>query len=195
MASTDVISQVLDSITSTKLQELSKLRANFELGKSELLELVDAEEQQSNKVLLLLEGGEKLCTLEDLGGDVAFSTKSIRCFIKQAQHDPSVSVTLQKEWEVDLRRRLDVNSLRFEYAAMYGNLVTEWLENPLIEKNDTEGALYQAVGRAEMHEQRSTWGSYVFKPLETDTVAIDSYLDQLFMSSKYMEEPLKVLRK
>lgn len=195
MASTDVISQVLDSITSTKLQELSKLRANFELGKSELLELVDAEEQQSKRVLLLLEGGEKLCTLEDLGGDAVFSAKSIRCFIKQAQHDPSVSVRLQKEWEVDLRRRLDVNSLRFEYAEMYGNLVTEWLENPLIEENDTEGASYQAVGRAEMHEQRSTWESYVFKPLETDTVAINSYLDQLFTSSKYMEEPLKVLRK
>ncbi|KFY84773.1 hypothetical protein V500_08999 [Pseudogymnoascus sp. VKM F-4518 (FW-2643)] len=194
MASTDVISQVLDSITSTKLQELSKLRANFELGKAELLELVNAEEQQSKKVLLLLERGEKLCTLEDLGGDTVFSAESIRCFIKQAQHDPSVSVRLQKEWEVDLRRRLDVNSLRFEYAAMYGNLVTEWLENPLINKNDTEGASYQEVGRAEMHEQRSTWESYVFKPLETDTVAINSYLDQLFTSSKYMEEPLKVLR-
>ncbi|ELR06513.1 hypothetical protein VC83_07452 [Pseudogymnoascus destructans] len=194
MASTDVISQVLDSITSTKLQELSKLRVNFELGKAELLELVDAEEQQSKRVLLLLDKGEKLCTLEDLGGDVAFSVESIRCFIKQAQHDPSVSLGLQKEWEVDLRRRLDVNSLRFEYAAMYGNLVTEWLENPLVNKNDTESASYQAMGRAEMHEQRSTWESYVFTPLETDIVAINSYLDQLFTSSKYMEEPLKVLR-
>ncbi|KFY12559.1 hypothetical protein V492_03810 [Pseudogymnoascus sp. VKM F-4246] len=195
MASTDIISQVLDSITSTKLQELSKLRANFELGKAELLELVDAEEEQSKRVLLLLERGEKLCTLEDLGGGAAFSAKAVRCFIKQAQHDPSVSVSLQKDWEEDLRRRLDVNSLRFEYAAMYGNLVTEWLENPLIDKNDTEDASYQAVGRAEMHEQRSTWESYVFTPLETDTVAINSYLDQLFTSSKYMEEPLKVLRK
>ena len=54
MASTDVISQVLDSITYTKLQELSKLRANFELGKAELLELVNAEEQQSKRVVLLL---------------------------------------------------------------------------------------------------------------------------------------------
>ncbi|KFZ07473.1 hypothetical protein V501_06425 [Pseudogymnoascus sp. VKM F-4519 (FW-2642)] len=194
MASTDVISQVLDSITSTKLQELSKLRANFELGKSELLQLVDAEEQQSKRVLLLLEGGEKLCTLEDLGGDTAFSAESIRCFIKQAQHDPSVSVGLQKEWEVDLRRRLDVNSLRFEYAEMYGNLVTEWLENPLVNKDDKDDASYQAVGRAEMHDQRSTWESYVFKPLETDTAAINSYLDQLFTSSKYREERLEVLR-
>ncbi|OBT90428.1 hypothetical protein VE02_00761 [Pseudogymnoascus sp. 03VT05] len=195
MASTDIISQVLDSITSTKLQELSNLRANFELGKAELLGLVDAEEQQSKRVQLLLERGEKLCTLEDLGGDAVFSAESIRCFLKQAQHDPSVSVRLQEEWEADLRRRLDVNSLRFEYAAMYGNLVTEWLENPLTNKNDTEAASYQAVGRAEMHEQRSTWESYVFTPLETDSVAINSYLDKLFTSSKYMEEPLKILRK
>ena len=60
MASTDVISQVLGYITSIKLQELSKLRANFELGKAELLELVNAEEQQSKRVLLLLERGENL---------------------------------------------------------------------------------------------------------------------------------------
>ena len=43
-----------------------------------------------------------------------------------------------------------------------------------------------------MHEQCSTWESYVFKPLETDTVVIKSYLDQLFTSSKYTEEPLKI---
>lgn len=194
MASTDVISQVLDSITSTKLHEISKLRASFEQGKAKLLASVDAEKSQADKVRLLLDGYEELCSLEDLGAGTSLNPDIIRRFLEQARHDPSVSVTLQEGWAKDLRRLLDVNSLRFEYAAMYGNLVTEWLGNPVNERGGSEGAASKKAGREEMHEQRATWEAYVFNASETDTDAITAYLDGLFKSSKDVSRALRTLR-
>jgi hypothetical protein len=193
MASSDILSQTLHSITETKLDELSKKHFNFEKGKSDLLKHVDAENAQREKVRILLDGIEKLPFMEKLDANPSFSSENIRRFLEQARCDPSVSLKLQKEWEGKLRNEMDVQSLRFEYASLYGRLVTEWLSNPNVE-NDSEMSSFEEIGRKEMHEQRATWESYVFKPLETDTVAITAYLEGLFASSKQRIKALEKLR-
>ncbi|CAM6113699.1 unnamed protein product [Calypogeia fissa] len=194
MASSDILSQTLHSITETKLDELSKKRANFERGKADLLHRVDAESVQREKVRILLDGIKKLPFMDKLDVNPSLSSTNIRRFLEQAKCDPSVSLKLQKEWEVKLRKSIDVLSLRFEYASLYGRLVTEWLSNS-DEKNDSEMSSFEEVGRKEMHEQRATWEAYVFTPLETDTEAITSYLQGLFTSTKERAKALQDIRR
>lgn len=55
MASSDILSQTLSSITSIKLDEISYHRSSFETAKIELLETVQNTEDQGLKVKALLE--------------------------------------------------------------------------------------------------------------------------------------------
>lgn len=193
MASSDILSQTLHSITETKLDELSKKRTNFEQGKADLLKRVDAEPIQREKVRILLHGTENLPFMTNLDTHPSLSSWNMKHFLEQARSDPSVSQKLQKDWEAKLRSELDVQSLRFEYASLYGRLVKEWLASPGIDKS-SESDSFEEVGRKEMHEQRATWEAYVFQPLETDSKAIKLYLDGLFYSSKQRRKALELLR-
>lgn len=183
----------MHSITETKLDELSKKRANFEQGKDDLLRRANAETVQCEKVCILLDGTESLPFMANLDTHPSLSSWNMRHFLAQARSDPSVSEKLLKEWEAKLKGQLDVQSLRFEYASLYGRLVNEWLSSPGIEKN-LETSSFEEVGRKEMHEQRATWEAYVFQPLETDSTSITSYLDGLFYSTKQRRKALEVLR-
>ncbi|CAM6113695.1 unnamed protein product [Calypogeia fissa] len=194
MASSDILSQTLHSITETKLDEVFRKHANFERGKEDLLHRVNAESVQREKVRILLDGNKKLRFMDKLNVNPLLSSTNIRRFLEQAKCDPSVSLKLQKEWEVKLRKSIDVLSLRFEYASLYGRLVTEWISNS-DKKNDSEMSSVEDVGRKEMHEQRATWEAYVFTPLETDTEAITSYLQGLFTSTKERAKALQDIRK
>ena len=60
MASSDILSQTLSSITAIKLEELDLQRSNFENEKAELLEAVRAEPNQREKVRILLDRVEGL---------------------------------------------------------------------------------------------------------------------------------------
>ena len=48
-------------------------------------------------------------------------------FIEQARFDPSVSSKVLADWEKTLLQYLSVQSTKFQYADLYGKLVTEWL--------------------------------------------------------------------
>lgn len=186
MASPYILSQTLLSITTVKLEELSNQRSNFEEGKAELLRAVNTERDQGKKVGLLLDGIEALCASVKLNEEPTISFSSIRQFLEQAQHDPSVTTKIQKDWQVRLEKELENRSLKYEYADLYGRLVNEWLlgSKSASEKDIEASSTFEEVGRKEMHDQRVTWEEYVFKPLETDTVAIEEYLTQHFKSTK-----------
>src|SRR5271169_4829342 len=148
MASSDILSQTLHSITETKLDELSKKRTNFEQGKADLLQRANAEPVQREKVCILLEGTENLHFMATLDTHPSLSSWNMKHFLAQARSDPSVSETLLKEWEAKLKGQLNVQSLRFEYASLYGRLVKEWLSNPGVEKNLESS--FEEIGRREM---------------------------------------------
>jgi len=184
MASSDILSQTLSSITSIKLDEISSQRAAFEATKSDLLTVVNHEADPRKKVQQLLEGIEHLDSMSNVKDSPIFCLKNIKQFIEQAHSDPSVSTKLQKDWQAQLEKALDIQSLKFEYASLYGRLVNEWLS--VSEDNDASdgGSDFEPVGRKEMHEQRAKWEEYVFKPCETDEAAIHLYLDKLFNANK-----------
>lgn len=98
MASSDILSQTLSSITSIKLDEIANQRAAFESAKADLLTVVNFEQDQRKKVQKLLEGIEGLEAMGSVKDSPIFCLKNIKQFIEQAHSDPSVSTKLQKDW-------------------------------------------------------------------------------------------------
>lgn len=196
MASTDILSHTLSSITSIKLEELSRQQSNYEVAKSQLLQDVASEPNQLEKVQILLDRIRELPTMGKFDQKTTISLGNLRRFLAQARTDPSVSVAMQRDWQEKLENQLNVNSLKYEYASLYGRLVKEWISaaesNSNIDSIDDSG--FESVGRKEMHEQRATWEEYVFNAYDTDTEAIDKYLGELFNSSKETQNALKILR-
>ena len=182
MASSDILSQTLSSITAIKLEELDLQRSNFENEKAELLRAVGDEPNQREKVRILLDRVEGLSSMGKLNDNPLISLENVRQFLEQAQNDPSVSEKLQRDWQVKLERELDVNSLKYEYASLYGQLVNEWLSasDTAVDDSSDDGSNFEEIGRKEMHEQRVKWEEYVFKPRITDPATIHSYLQRLF---------------
>jgi hypothetical protein len=186
MASSDILSQTLSSITSIKLDEIANQRAAFESAKADLLTVVNFEQDQRKKVQKLLEGIEGLEAMGSVKDSPIFCLKNIKQFIEQAHSDPSVSTKLQKDWQAQLEKALDIQSLKFEYASLYGRLVKESISVSEDNGSSVEGS-FEPVGRKEMHEQRVKWEEYVFKACETDGIAIHQYLDKLFKANKAVQ--------
>lgn len=193
MASSDILSQTLSSITSIKLDEISSQRAAFEAAKSDLLTVVNHENDPRKKVHQLLEGIEYLDSMSNVKDSPIFCLKNIRQFIEQAHSDPSVSTKLQQDWQAQLEKALDIQSLKFEYASLYGRLVNEWLSVSEDNGSSDGGSDFEPVGRKEMHEQRAKWEEYVFKACETDETAIHRYLEKLFDANKAVQSAFSTL--
>ena len=121
------------------------------------------------------------------GKQTVFS-ESLAQFLEQAKYDVSIPRALLKDWESELRRELDVQSLKFEYTSLYGRLATEWLEDS---HADAEPPLSSSV----MAKHRAEWESEVFNARQTSQDDIMSYLDRLFCSSKDSCKTLETLKK
>lgn len=200
MAST-VFSETLQTITTTKLTELSKKRALFEQQKSTLLSTAVAEADQKKRLRTLIDGVNQVffeyspsavkrgrhvispVTVETHHPGLGELLKNLTRFHNQALYDPSISPKLMQNWEDSLTKRLTVQSLKYQYASLYGELVTEWLNaekssNEVDMAENLEG--FEKVNRAEKDAARNEWEHLVFEPLETDPMAISEYLRNLF---------------
>ncbi|CZT00452.1 uncharacterized protein RAG0_08486 [Rhynchosporium agropyri] len=196
MASSDILSQTLSSITSIKLNEISNQRSSFEKAKSELLNKVQSTTDQSIKVDTLLSLDGTLPGLGSLDANTVNDLKNIRSFWRQAKVDPSISPAIQQGWQSKLEKQLDIQSLKYEYASLYGQLVNEWLSaNTNREQTDSNlDGSFETVGRKEMHDQRQKWEDMVFNVRNTDTKAFEQYLKKLFSSSKDIKSAYDTLR-
>ena len=195
----------MHQITASKLSDLAEQRNGFEAVKDQILSAVSSEPDQSEKVRILLNAFREH---EIPDGPAGLSTKNVERFLDQCKHDSSVPNSLLEEWQSKLKRTLDIQSRKYEYASLFGRLVIEWLENP----NDAAAARelprddldtnsrdsFEQVGRAEMHRQREEWESMVFRESRTDPAAITAYLTELFSSThkakKLTKTPLENLR-
>jgi hypothetical protein len=162
MPSGSVFSFTLREITTTKLQELSKRRASFDTAKDSLLTSTEVE-QDLVKMVEALSDGVKRCfavKLDRTGQVLLGHTKHPRLevqlknldqFLSQARHDPSVSTKIIVDWEKTLRCHLQEQSIKYKYAALYAQLVTEWLAD--------DGASGTGGGDVEMAEGFEDVGS------------------------------------
>ncbi|CAI6341043.1 unnamed protein product [Periconia digitata] len=196
----------LQHVTEKKLNKLARHQQNFESEKQSILRDVAATDDPRGKVQALLEGFKRYGVKPR---SPTLSTKNLEIFVRQAEHDPSVSATLLSDWQRRLEHELDISSAKYDYTALFGRLVMEWIKNPnpatsghgersTTSDSDSEtSGSFDTIGRKEMHEQRKEWESYAFVERKVDEAKIESYLTDIFTSKReYIVEksPLEKIR-
>jgi hypothetical protein len=194
----------LQHVTVRKLKKLDDHRQKFEANKTSILAKVSAAPDDRGKVEAFLDGFEQYGIVPK---QADLSIANLKQFIHQAEYDSSVSATLLQHWQRKLEQELNVTSNKYEYATLFGKLVTEWIRHP----NPTTPAAASGhtssgpkpegidqIGRKEMYEQREQWEDHAFKQTQVDQSKIESYLDDIFQTTleakKITESPLRKLR-
>lgn len=197
----------LRHVTERKLGKLADHHEKFEAEKKSISAKVASAPDHRSKVEALLDGFEQHGITAK---DPELSIANLKRFIHQAEHDPSVSATLLSDWQSKLEHQLDLTSVKYEYAALFGKLVIEWIKhpNPAASAPTTNAASsdsdremsesFDTIGRKEMHEQRKEWESYAFTERKVDQEKIVKYLDEIFgttlQAKKVTKTPLQNLR-
>lgn len=203
-SSGSVFSETLQAITTTKLEELDKQRLAFETQHAALIEAADKEPDALERLFLLVEGA-KAClgvmtvpSKRNKGGRgrvlvgatsnprVKTDLKNLDRFLEQARYDPSVSPRVLEDWEKSIRRHLSVQSTKYQYADLYGKLVTEWLSSGKSEPADGDIEMsesFEEVPGVKKMQARAEWEKVVFESATVDVEALKAYLKQLFVTS------------
>jgi len=117
---------------------------------------------------------------------------SIPRWLHQAKTDPSITTQQIQDWGNLLETHLRASVTRFDYAKLFGNLLTEWLQSgdsqatgPVAsdDSGDVEGSEPVATDkpvRTEKLEQKDRIQELIFTEKSTDTKAIEEYLEGLF---------------
>lgn len=211
-------SKTLKDVTDIKLGALSKKKARYATLKKDLIARAEAAPTLREKVEILLKGFKDLQKTGYAGeGDSVAaigSLSNLKHFLQQAEHDPAVGRELLTTWEEGLKKSLETNSVKFEFASLFGKLLTQWLETfdqkpevveagAEVRDNDIDMMYAQAnfpvknfeeIGRKEMHEQRALFEEYVFKKRTSDEKAVTDYLENIFSLSPASKLALKNCR-
>ncbi|KXJ87310.1 hypothetical protein Micbo1qcDRAFT_197904 [Microdochium bolleyi] len=215
-----VLSSTLQEITTTKLQELSKRRTDYEDRKARVTAALQAESQPVRR-LQILSTGVKACfgiassvdneasqdgsvptahaaqatagaTADYYSSGLSTLLDNLDLFISQARYDPSVSVAMTKTWEDSLLKHLDKRSLKFQYASLYAQLVTEWLSAEQASKaqavahDDEDVGMqddeddFEDLAFAAKKEAREDFEQRVFTAADLDEPALQQYLADIF---------------
>ncbi|KAJ5793778.1 hypothetical protein N7457_000377 [Penicillium paradoxum] len=154
MASNGALPQTLKSITATKISELSKQRALFDLRKTEILAIANTAPDLRTRAQALLDGISRLkgypkdsldkddVDLDaDSSSDESEDTRTargvgrlqredhtnIRRFLLQSRYDPSISQVALRDRVTQLEKELHFLEIKHEHGEFYSQLVTEWL--------------------------------------------------------------------
>jgi hypothetical protein len=205
MGSGSVFSETLQTITTIKLEELAQQRIAFDKEHAALL-TATKNEQDPLKRLIVLSNGAKSCLGTKTnncrdgrgGGVISGGTSNPRLetdlrnldrFLEQATFDPSVSNKVLEDWEKVLLKYLSVQDSKFQYADLYGKLVTEWLSSEKSPAPSTGGGMemsesFEELPGAKKLAARTEWEKNVFEPAVVDVEALKIHLELLFMTDK-----------
>jgi len=187
-----VFSETLSEITATKLHELSKRRAAFEAAKAEALGSAEAQGTDAIQRLdVLLEGVKTCLAVKDREPSRVPPSNNIEAvlgnlgrFVAQARSDPCISQTTLAEWEQRLRRPLDEQSLKYEYASLCAELVNEWLAGDS-DSGDSDVEMkesgFEKVDNAAKAQARADWERSLFEPAAVNVGKLQQYLESLFL--------------
>jgi hypothetical protein len=219
-SSGSVFSTTLQSITNAKLDELSKKQRLFEDQKASLLASASREPDPTKRLNILLDGVSQVFAAKSTkrkrgveDGEYEIAIPSATCdsrletlletlghFLKQATYDPSVSPKLLQDWEQSLTKQLQVQSQKYQYASLYGQLAMEWLSS---ESPTPTGPELETLGDTEevhkeetqaRQEARAGWEKLVFEPFDTDKANIIDYLYNLFGNSGANKQAVQALQ-
>ncbi|EAT85734.2 hypothetical protein SNOG_07083 [Parastagonospora nodorum SN15] len=200
-----VFSQTLQTITTTKLEELAQQRIAFDKDYAALIVAAKAEQDPLKRLISLADATKSClgiktsnCKSKDgrpgriiTGGTrnsrLETDLKNLDRFVEQAKFDPSVSVKVLENWEKTLFQYLSIQASKFQYADLYGKLVTEWLSSEKPSQSDGDVEMkesFEELPGAKKLAARSQWERSVFEPAVVDVDALKAYLQQLFITDK-----------
>lgn len=201
-SSGSVFSETLQTITTTKLEELAAQRSAFEKQHAGLLAGAEKELDPLTRLLMLVDGTKSCLGVATVpsksgrGNVLVGSTRNPRLetdlknldrFLEQARYDPSVSPKVLEDWEKSLLQYLAVQSAKYQYADLYGKLVTEWLSSEKTTPADGDVEMaesFEELPGAKKLEARAEWEKVVFEPARVDINALKGYLEELFIAKK-----------
>jgi hypothetical protein len=203
-SSGSVLSATLQTITNAKLEELAKQRAVYDEQYASILSGAAAIKDPLEQLVYLVDKakpclGVKTETRKNNSGQpgrviagfansrVETDLKNLDRFLEQARYDPSISPKVLEDWKKCILQYLSVQSTKYQYAALYANLVTEWLssEKTSLPDGDVEmGESFEEVPGVKKMEARSEWEKAVFDPAVIDVPALKKYLQDLFSTEK-----------
>ncbi|KAI5921478.1 hypothetical protein F4810DRAFT_712513 [Camillea tinctor] len=189
-----VFSETLQEITNTKLEELSKRRSHFENIKADVIARLEHEKKPIDRLVVLSQGVKECCAIKtDKSGDIIlgqsknpdleFELKNLEKFLAQSKYDPSVSPSLMHTWEQSLLHHLNTQSLKFQYASLYAQLVTEWLSTEKAKSEEVDMAMaegFEDLANEMKRDSRIEWERVVFEPASMDKYSLNAYLNSLF---------------
>ncbi|KAL9633497.1 MAG: hypothetical protein Q9164_004663, partial [Protoblastenia rupestris] len=201
--SSHILSQTLQSLTTTKIKELLKQNEVFDNQKQAILGEVDGISDQQARVQALLRG---LSDKTTPGFPASTSSEDatlerIRRFLDQSRYDPTVAISTLEGYETKLRQRLDQQTKKNDFADLYSRLLEDWLNSDATvtsngassEDNASLDESFAMVEKDRLQQLKDKFAEVVFTPLETDASAITKYLDELF-SSDDASKPLAAIR-
>lgn len=208
-----VYSQTLHDITNTKLDELEKKRAKFEEQRERIIALTQHEQDATKRLAILVKDIKTCFSIPTSGGRVVRGTSNnprleidlnnLDRFLSQSKYDPSISPKLLHQWQQTFVRHLDVQSTKFAYASLYGQLTTEWLskdrgQESSTSNEDAEMKDFEHVSTGKKLESRRKWEESAFQATEINQSAVTSLLHDLFEStpedSKHLVKGLQHIR-
>ncbi|KAF9451302.1 hypothetical protein P691DRAFT_787487 [Macrolepiota fuliginosa MF-IS2] len=162
--------KTLQFITSTKLQELEKQRQAYHEHLQTALEKANAISDPRARAEHLLDAittwkGSGATAETDNIGEGSLHLANLKIWLSMCDKDPSLTRDKVHHWIELLERHLHRNTLRFNCAKLFGELLNEWIGS-----GDSATEAYQSleespntfdtsisfieVGRKELHDQR-----------------------------------------
>jgi hypothetical protein len=191
---TGALSQTLQSLTDSKIQEVEKLRGLYESQKTSILHEADQVTNHQERVARILVGIKRYYPNEYHDPEV----RNIEQLLDQARYDSSIPPETLQKFESQLRARLETKSRRLGLADLYCRLLTEWMQPPTDPEKGKEVAtieddflLVEGKQKQKLKELCDQFESVVFEPRETNADEIRGFLDGLFAteeSAKALEE-------
>ncbi|OJJ07536.1 hypothetical protein ASPVEDRAFT_142329 [Aspergillus versicolor CBS 583.65] len=182
------LSKTLESLTLSKIRELEKQRSTYEDRKAKVLADAESQPDLFLRVNVILNGTKAI--LPHVSKE--HTVTNIERWLDQRCFDPTVTDGMLKEYETELRSRMDAHSRRLSLADLYSRLLTEWT-NASGAGEDADIAEDEYLVVDERQKQRleqlcDQFEEAVFTPFETSTEDIHAFFDSLFPDDEKMKQ-------
>ncbi|EIT79973.1 hypothetical protein AO1008_11318 [Aspergillus oryzae 100-8] len=184
------LSQTLQDITHAKLRELSRKQEIFLSHKATTLQTVQALDSKIERLAALSNGLKTCFGIPVVNGRMirGHTSNHERLEITLANIDRFLK-------QQSLLSNLEMQTLKYEFATLFGQLTMEWLSTKKGPPPDDDVSMSEEPEQlpgAEKLESRKQWEDAVFTPLELDTDEIELLLSELFQNPSKDAKDIRV---
>lgn len=186
--SSKTFGETLHFITNVKLEELERQRLNYAKHHDEVIsQAMEADGDPVRQLEVLIQG------MRNWSGTWSPNARphELSQFIDHARKNPSFPKPIIDSWISAAKTQLSYEEKRFKFAALFGQLLTEWLGS---KGNSGKPVEFEHVSRHNTSEQKAKLESIIFEAKSVDVNSLKGYLDDLF-SKEAASEALEEFRK